>query len=94
MDKCDKPHLKYLHDIQKNDVRSVYGSNVRNICHDAHVDRMSRVLLSNISYAPIHSDDQWRVPVIQELLEARAGRLCLDLSKAEINYFLFSVLTF
>ena len=31
LDKCDKPHLKYLHNIQKEDVRSVYGRNVFNI---------------------------------------------------------------
>ena len=94
LDKCDKPHLKYLHNIQKEDIRSVYGRNAFNICRDAGATSMTTVLVENISYVPIHNDDQWRIPVVKELLEARSGRLALDLTIPEINCFLDAVLTF
>ena len=48
VEKCDKPHLKYLLKLQKNDVRSVFGRNVRNICVEAGVDSISQVNLVNI----------------------------------------------
>ena len=88
MSSCDKPHLKYLMDIQKSDYRSVFGRNVRNICNEAQVDNILDVCLNNISYAPCPEDQSWRSPVISELLEMRAGRLQSHLSTKEIENLL------
>ena len=40
LSKCDKPHLKYLHEIQQNDFRSVYGRNCKNICKETGVENI------------------------------------------------------
>ena len=50
---CDKPHLKYLQDLQYNDRRSVYGRNVQNICEEAGAELLCEVDISSISYESI-----------------------------------------
>ena len=37
LSKCDKPHIKYLQNIQKTEFRSVFGRNYQNICSEAGV---------------------------------------------------------
>ena len=49
---CDKPHLRYLLKKQENDYRSVFGQNVRNICSESEVEKISEVILSKIEYMP------------------------------------------
>ena len=91
--KCDKPHLKYLLNIQKNDVRSVFGRNVMNICTESGTDNISMVKIDNIKYEPLPIEDHWRLPIVKELLEARAGRLDTGLSRREINALICEVTT-
>ena len=93
IEKCDKPHLKYLLEIQKNDARSVFGRNVRNICSDAGTDIISLVNLDNIEYVPLPIYEHWRIPLLNDLLEARAGRAFVDLSRREINSIIYLVTT-
>ena len=93
IEKCDKPHLKYLLEIQKNDARSVFGRNVRNICSEAGTDSISLVNLDNIEYVPLPINEHWRIPLLNDLLEARAGRAFVDLSRREINSIIYLVTT-
>ena len=44
LSKCDKPHIIYLQDIQKNDSRSVFGRNSKNICVEAGADSIQEVI--------------------------------------------------
>ena len=80
----DKPHLKYLMNLQMTDYRSTFGRNVVNICKDGGVDKISEVQPQNIIYAPVPPDDSWRIPLIQELLEVRAQRLQTILDPEEV----------
>ena len=80
----DKPHLKYLMNLQMTDYRSTFGRNVVNICKDGGVDKISEVQPQNIIYAPVSPDDSWRIPLIQELLEVRAQRLQTILDPEEV----------
>ena len=93
IEKCDKPHLKYLLNIQKNDVRSVFGRNVRNICNESGTDNISLVNIENVKYEPLPFEDLWRPPIVKELLEARAGRCDIGLTRREINMLIFDVTT-
>ena len=88
---CDKPHLKYLARIQKSDYRSVFGRNVRNICEEAQVEHISEVSLTNITYAEIPAEDEWRIPLLNELFEIRASRLVSILSEKELEKLIFEV---
>ena len=93
IEKCDKPHLKYLLEKQKNDVRSVFGRNVMNICSEAGTDRISLVNLDNIEYVPLPIEEHWRIPLLKDLLEARTGRTFVDLTRREINSIICLVTT-
>ena len=85
---CDKPQLKYLSKIQQTDYRSVFGRNVRNICEEAKVSTLDEVFISNISYMPTPRDEEWRIPLVIELLELKAGRLNSNLTIQEIETIL------
>ena len=82
---CDKPHRKYLMKLQESDYRSVFGSNVNSITAEASAEDISEVLRSDISYAPVPPDEEWRIPLLLELLEIRAGRLDSPLSSKEVE---------
>ena len=91
MASCDKPHLKYLMNLQKSDYRSIYGRNMKNICREAEVENITEVSISNIEYAPIPENQEWRCSLISKLLEIRAGRLSTNLSTKEIKSILDTV---
>ena len=77
---CNKPHLKYLMNIQECDRRSIFGRNVLNICSDANVDTLFNVSLSDIHYVPVPEAEEWKIPLLQELIEIRSGRPQSNLS--------------
>ena len=85
LESCDKPHIKYLMKLQRTDHRSVFGSNVSNICAEANAEYISQVLISDISYASVPPEEEWRIPLLMELLEIRSGRLQSPLSRVEID---------
>ena len=91
MSSCDKPHLKYLMNLQKSDYRSVFGRNVRNICKESEAEDISQVCENVIKYAAVPEGQEWRCSLINELLELRAGRLTTELSFKEIQKILDSV---
>ena len=93
VEKCDKPHLKYLLKIQKNDVRSVFGRNVMNICNESGTDNISLVKIENIHYCQLQIEDHWRPPMVKELLDARAGRVDIGLTRREISTLIYEVTT-
>ena len=81
----DKPHLKYLMKLQESDYRSVFGKNISNICTEAGADNISQVLASDIVYHPVPEEEIWRVSLILELLEMKAGRTEAFLSTKEVE---------
>ena len=93
MSTCKKPHIRYLLKCQESDYRSVFGRNVRNICKEAEAETISKVCLSKLSYKAIPNDEEWRVPLVLELLELRSGRLESILTKEEILTLLNEVTT-
>ena len=90
---CNKPHLRYLAQLQENDMRSTYGRNCRNLCNDANVNTPEEVNIENISYIHLSPEESWRVPFLKELLEVKAGRLQTELSKRMIIQLIIDVAT-
>ena len=78
---------------QKNDARSVFGRNVMNICEEAGTDSICSVNLDKIEYCPLPIEDHWRIPLLNDMLEARAGRSFVDLTRREINTIIYLVTT-
>ena len=89
----NKPHLRYLAQLQENDMRSTYGRNCRNLCSDANVNTPEEVNIENISYVDLPQEESWRVPFLKELLEVKAGRLQTDLTKMMIIRMIIEVAT-
>ena len=82
----DKPHLKYLMNLQENDRRSVFGRNTVNICEESKVSSVSEVNIQEISYNKIPEEEQYRIPLIEELLEIRRNEsLAINLSVEQIS---------
>ena len=88
---CDRPNLKYLANLQKSDYRSTFGRNVRNICLDSKVENISDVDISDVSYVSVPDEEEWRIPLVKELLEIRAGRLLSILTEKELEKLIFAV---
>ena len=85
LSKCDKPHLRFLQDIQKSDFRSVFGRNYQNICGEAGTEQIEAVILSEIDYCPVPPEEEYRISLVGELLEMRAGRMESELTNEEIK---------
>ena len=89
-----KKSVSHLYKSIKNDVRSITGSNWRNIIllleqkddyKLAHID--SRC----IKYHPVQDDDLWKVDCLKELIEVQHGNLTLDFDKNEIIHLLIKL---
>ena len=88
LSKCDKPHLRYLHDMQQNDFRSVYGRTCQNICKETGVENILDASSLDIKYEVVPTEEEYRVSMIKELMEIRSGRIESSLTKKEVQVML------
>ena len=68
--------LKVLYKISSRDVRTVTGSNLRNILlltNEMQVDKLRPTMVDNISYKQIDESQMWRVPLVLEILDIQHG---------------------
>ena len=91
LNQSDKPHVRFLAKIQANDLRSTFGKNIQNICKEADVNSLNMVDTSSLCYSPVPIDEEWKVSLIRECLEMRAGRLESCLTQKEITHIIDSV---
>ena len=63
----------------------MYGRNIANICKDAGVRSLRDVNPDNISINPIPNGDEWKIPFIKDLLDARSDNSDNFLNTEEIN---------
>ena len=81
--KCNKPVIRMLAKLSECDMRTVYGNNVRNI--DAN-SLTTQVVKEMVRYRHISPEDEWRLPILTELLFARENNLEIEgLSRRDIN---------
>ena len=91
LDKCEKPHLRYLEHLQETDSRSIFVRNCRNICIEAGAENLVEADVSNIVYAAIPEQERYRISLIQEALEMRQNISESLLSKKEIEHIIADV---
>ena len=73
-----KPVLRQLFNIVKNDVRTTTGSNLRNILLKtslSSVDDLHPGIVQQIKYEEIREMDKWRIPIIQEAIDIKCGKV-------------------
>ena len=91
----DNPNIRLLNLMQRNDMRSVYGRNIANICRDAGVSMMEEVDVQNININQVPVNEVWRIPLLRDLMNDRdsnavAGFLSKDDLNVMINYICVS----
>ena len=79
----------FLLNIIKNDVRSTTGFNLRNIMllfDKNKIEEIEENDINNYIYAPVQSDDEWKIQLVNELINVKYEELVLDnLSKEEVD---------
>ena len=72
-----KPVLRQLYNIAKNDVRTITGSNLRNILLQTGLSSVDDQLgtVKQIKYEEIREIDKWRIPIIQEAIDIKCGKI-------------------
>ena len=81
----NKPEVRHLFQIQKGDMRSIFGRNCFNLCAEMDVSEINDIQLNKISMPIIQDQDKWKIPFLKELLCMRDGCLDAGLSDNEID---------
>ena len=94
---CNKPTIKMLACIFQDDQRTRYGQNLRkiaNICGNKIENLTSMEVKNKVKYKTIPKEEEWRLPVLWEMMEARNNNLNIEgLSKEDINAMIHYVCT-
>ena len=78
IEQSPKRGLKELLNIVKNDVRSSTGSNLRWMMLNLNLNNISELespMVDQFMYHPIHDDDTWRVPFLEEIVNLYSSDL-------------------
>ena len=73
-----KPVLRELYNLAKADVRTTTGCNLRNILlltNKLQIDDLDLRVAEKIDYHLIDDKDEWRIPVVKELMEIKHGSI-------------------
>ena len=76
--KSAKPVLKQMYHLASRDVRTVTGTNLRNILmltDKLQVDDLEPSLVDSMTYHRIEEHNTWRVSMIEELIDMKHGEL-------------------
>ena len=81
----------------KHDCRSITGSNLRNILLLTTKEDISQLLTSDINqivYMPVPRHEEWRIDMIQELIEVKWGEVeIVDFTDNEIDNIIAEICT-
>ena len=94
LENSNKKSVRHLYKIIKNDVRTITGSNMRNIIllldkNDDYI--LSKIDYLDIKYHEVKDENVWKVNCVNELIEVLHGNLGLDFDKQEIQTMLESL---
>ena len=78
-----------LSKVCESDLRTRYGQNLRNIvnrCQTSLADLTVHDVKSKIKYRELPEEEQFRIPILREMLDARDNNTTVDgLSKKDMN---------
>lgn len=83
--------------LYQNNLRTVYGNNLRMISRicDSEINGLSTLIVKNkISYRLMPVDEEWRMPLLTEMLFARENNVDIEgLSRNDINHIITYICT-
>ena len=86
---CMKPVVRLLSSLCQNDRRTLLGRTMAQISLECNTDvsmLTPRLVRTSQVYHPIPDDQQWRIPLLMELLEVRSSNLVIqNLDSVEIT---------
>ena len=89
---CNKVGVRFLASLCLEDRRTVMGMNMSNIADEASADigTLTPTNVKNaLKYSSFPEDEEWRIPVVQELLDLRSSRQLIDnMTSEDINSML------
>ena len=77
MKTCSKLSVRYLVNLVSDDRRTLVGRTLDRIKNECHTDRelLTHVVAANMKYFPPPPAEEWRIPLVLELMDARDGRV-------------------
>ena len=83
--------------LNQNDLRTVYGNNLRkiaNLCGQDIEELSSQEVKNKVRYRNLPQDEEWRLPILKEMLFARENNIPIEgLSRRDINHIIKYVCT-
>ena len=73
-----KPVLRQLYSLASNDVRTVTGSNLRNILlltDKTNIEQLQPSSVDSIFYHRVDEKETWRINMMKELIDVKHGNL-------------------
>ena len=74
MKTSERPIINLMATITENDCRTVHGLNLKRIskeCNTAMIDLAPIVVKQNMKYKCVPKTEEWKIPVLNELLEIK-----------------------
>ena len=81
---CNKLRVRFLARLNDSDHRTVLGRTLRRILDDCRLTGSglgqlnAQLVKKNLLYFMVPDGEQWRIPLIKELLQLRQGHLVVD----------------
>ena len=77
----NKSAVRYLSALCHDDRRTLLGRTLYKIgseCGADHADLTTTLVKNSLMYFPVPDDQQWRVPLLLELLDARSDKMTIE----------------
>ena len=85
---CNKPPVRLLANLYKDDLRTVYGQNLNSIskmCDTSITELTPHLIKTEMQYCNVPQAENWRIPLLMELLDIRDEKSNLEgFSKQEV----------
>lgn len=78
---CTKSSVRYLASLCQDDNRTLLGRTLGKIAFDCGSDLLTlspSLVLSSLAYFPVPNDQQWRIPLLFELLDVRSNSSSIE----------------
>ena len=96
-DKCIKPLIRLISALNKDDNRTIYGSNIFNIAKECQVKKNlidPSTVKKNLVYLKIPTEEERRIDLMHNLIHTKIGKFSLEnFEDEELSHMLNFVCT-
>ena len=93
LESSEKKAVTHLYKVIKNDVRSITGSNLRNIKLLLDNYNLSIIDSKSVQYHPVKEDDKWKVNCVKELIDVLHGDLSINFDRKDVEQMIEALCT-